>query len=255
MINFILQAAKKQYLAIELAKKDCLFLIEDVKSFSKQIFVARMFEQKTKLNKEEKLKKLILSNVKYSTFTQEMLISSGFLKRPIFVNEDGYIVLRTLPERAFFLKMITSDFSDNKNLVKLTARLDLLSDMRFYGSDIERYCENRHKKCDIIDWQKTNKKELYIYYQNNSLMVLRAYYKNIHLRKEKSKKQSRLSFYNVFNLYGNEIVETLLESLNPKDFVHLLKPQSKTQKRIYWQKTSAYLFVLVFVIFCLYYLV
>ncbi|MFI3242022.1 MAG: hypothetical protein R3Y43_05595 [Alphaproteobacteria bacterium] len=255
MTNFILQATKKQYLTILLARYDCLFLLKDVHSFQKQIPLAKKFQTKMLLSKTKRIENLLISNPRLSTLLQEVLLTTKIITKPYFVAENGFYILRNIEDRKFFLNLLLQDFNNKKTLHKLKSRLDLLSDMRLYGADIENFCDSRRFCADLIDWPKTNKEELYIKEDKNSLKLLNDYYKNINLEKKETLEKSKNSFHHTFKMYNNDIIEPLLEGLNPKDFGYLLKSQSKAEKRKYWSKTSAMLLGFVIVIIVLYYLV
>lgn len=183
MINGILQFIKKQKLAIRLAKFDSLFVIKGLKSFSKTIFIARFFVIKSKLSHEQRLLAFLKSenNPILYALADEISARPDVFSGPLFYMKDsssrilkGELLFKNISrnyERRFYQELlrevVRADYPELRaQLSFLERRLDIMLDMRFYGSELETLNEN---SCDFescchfdIDWIKTGKHNLYL---------------------------------------------------------------------------------------------
>lgn len=183
MIKKILQFIKKQKLCNRLAAKDCLFLVENLKTFKHHINVAKLFFKPNKLSNQDKIKDFLFSenSAILSAFAQDFSARTDVFGDKLFVFRDiqeqtikGDFLIRSITEPKdtefyldIFLELVKNDYPALwTQYLFFKKRLDMLLDMRIYGSELESLCDrvsNIEHGCDFsINWHKTSKDNLYI---------------------------------------------------------------------------------------------
>ncbi len=178
----ILQFFNKLNLAAKLAKQDCLFVLEKLKSFSAVNKLARWYIVKNELPPIQRIQELIkqekspllphlfnelagarvvLHDEFYYLQTQdERLLEEGrSFKKAVSEKDDSFF--------SFVWNEITSEYpslaSAKSNFFTVVG---LQKDMRFYGAELERlgeYTALCPEACPVaVDWSLTDKPELYL---------------------------------------------------------------------------------------------
>lgn len=175
MINRFLQFLKKQQLAVNLARNDLLFLIENLQSFKLEVPFAKLFYQKQKTSKLKRISNflerennpLLYVLAKELSVLDDKLFYLPNLKK-ILLNEcvlfkttsgikdaDFYVNL--------FIELVNNDFPMLDGDIN---HLYTNFDMRLYASDLENLSDllNENERCCQmeIDWIKTSKTNLYL---------------------------------------------------------------------------------------------
>lgn len=183
MINEILQFIKKTILSIKLARYDALFLVEGLKTFKKNIAIARPFIIKNDLPKSTRIRRFLEAedNLYLYAAADEISARNDIIGDLLFYNNHlkphslrGNFLFRSTgnaKEGSFYLdlfqEIVNQDFPQLSEQYKFfKKRLDVLLDMRFYASELEIVNE---KTADIargcafdIDWIRTDKNNLYL---------------------------------------------------------------------------------------------
>ena len=177
MTNRFLQFIKKQRLAIFLAQKGCLSLLEPLQSFRQTVFLASFFEK----NKEKDSLQNLQDWVQEQKSLYLAFLLSFFAHRneiPLLQNFSPALKNENKPSRADSLKnyrevnplikqIIQKDFPFlQEEYDSFLKAKDVCFDMRLQAAEIEDLNE---KVVDVflgilpeIDWIKTNKTELYL---------------------------------------------------------------------------------------------
>lgn len=187
MINETLQFIKKTILSIKLARHNALFLVEDLKSFKKAVVLARAFEVTSPLSPQKRAAKFL--SMENSPFLNALadeinvrkdiaatrLPAKAITPYPL----RGDVLFKTAidkKERDLYLpilnEIIKTDYPESKSQYNhFLRRLDILSDMRFYASELELLNEDTfelERNCLFeIDWIRTSKSKLYLSFDEN----------------------------------------------------------------------------------------
>lgn len=183
MINEILQFIKKQKLAIHLARHNALFVIKGLKSFSGVMPLAKLFVVKNKLPHARCIENFLAAEnnpILYAA-TDEIAARSDIVGKTLLYPYNQQtrtmhqeVLFKSIPldsERKFwvelFREIVNKDFPQLKSQLSFfERRLDIILDLRFYGSELETLHENSanyESCCDFeIDWIKTNKHNLFL---------------------------------------------------------------------------------------------
>lgn len=182
MINKFLQFLKKQQLAINLAKHDCLFVTASLKSFDSVRPLASLFCKKSRLSPLVRIQHfldsqhdpiLVAAYEEITSRTDIVLPADYMMPAPRKVY-DGDVLFRkaaSLKSKEFYTRLfreiVREDFPELAEQYRIfERRLDILCDMRFYGSEMEHICEEAcasENYCPFeIDWHTTSKEKLYL---------------------------------------------------------------------------------------------
>lgn len=183
MINEILQFIKKTILSIKLAHHDALFLVEGLKTFKKNIALAKPFVHKSSLSEPERIRRFLEAENNFYLYAaaDEISARSDITGDPLFYNNHyklhnlrGNFLFRNINNakdgdfyRALFQEIVDKDFPQLAEQHKFfKKRLDVLLDMRFYASELEIVNEKTAEMargCSFdVDWIRTNKNNLYL---------------------------------------------------------------------------------------------
>lgn len=211
MRNQFLQFIKKQKLAIRLAKFDSLFAIENLSAFRKTLPLAKLFRCQSEQNPIRRLQRFLdsennpLLNAVYEELTSrtDILPAVAYLQPVADITLVGDVLARTIGDLGdvefylnLFAEIINSDYPELAEQLELfQKRLDAITDMRFYASELEMLCAEVaafERGCPFeIDWIKSNKEKLYLYFE-------KSYEYSVHLPLSAQESLSRLFGYLIF---------------------------------------------------------
>lgn len=183
MINGILQFIKKTILAINLARWNLLLLVSGLKTFQLPVLLARWFVVPNEAPLEQRIcgflkakNNLYLNALVEEIAAQPDIVGTKFLwtgeatdyslegsflfKSTAFVKDENFW-------QSLLKELVIKDFPKLKEQYNFfERRLDVLHDMRFYGSELELLTENTadlERSCRFdVDWIRTNKEKLWL---------------------------------------------------------------------------------------------
>lgn len=187
MINKILQFIKKTILALKLARYNLLGVISGLKTFRRQLLIARFFNKKNKQSLPENLRAFLQqeNNPLLDALADDLSARSDIIGTDSFYLSHieprilkGEILFKTAAEpadkvfyRRLFAELVRKDFPEpEEQNTFFGRRLDVLQDMRLYASELEELEKNISaydgRRCFEIDWIRCQKENLYLQFKS-----------------------------------------------------------------------------------------
>lgn len=188
MINGILQFIKKTILAIKLARCNAYFVIVPLKSFARQRWIARWFIKKNDAKPLDNLRAFLMreNNLFLNAATDEILARSDIVGKNNFYlyysdprimrNEALFKTTDNAVDKSFYLKLfaeiVRKDYPQLQEQYNFfLRRIDILSDMRFYASELEELTKAamgfEGQNFFEVDWIRSNKEKLYMLFDQD----------------------------------------------------------------------------------------